>query len=231
MQRENAKKMPTPIHLFDIYRSANIGIFLRTNDKFCLVPRGISSTKEEKLQNLLEVKAIQISVGGSRLLGPLVAMNNNGMVLSRFAEDSEVSTLSEATGLDVVRLNSRFTSVGNLISANDIGAVISDVFGDESTRAIRDTLKVPVQKMRIASFIQVGAMLSATNQGAVIHPIASEEEISRIRGVLGFEPEPATVNGGVPFVASGFVGNSKSILVGAQTRGAELVIVSKAFSA
>ncbi|HZW55149.1 MAG TPA: translation initiation factor IF-6 [Nitrososphaerales archaeon] len=223
--------MPTPIHLFDIYRSANIGIFLRTNDKFCLVPRGISSTKEEKLQNLLEVKAIQISVGGSRLLGPLVAMNNNGMVLSRFAEDSEVSTLSEATGLDVVRLNSRFTSVGNLISANDIGAVISDVFGDESTRAIRDTLKVPVQKMRIASFIQVGAMLSATNQGAVIHPIASEEEISRIRGVLGFEPEPATVNGGVPFVASGFVGNSKSILVGAQTRGAELVIVSKAFSA
>ncbi len=74
-------------------------------------------------------------------------------------------------------------------------------------------------------------MLSATNQGAVIHPIASEEEISRIRGVLGFEPEPATVNGGVPFVASGFVGNSKSILVGAQTRGAELVIVSKAFSA
>ena len=223
-------QMAVPIHLFDIYRSANIGIFLKANDSVCLVPRGVSSTKEAKIENLLRSKPIQISVGGSRLLGPLVAMNNSGIVLSRLAEDSEVSKLRDETGLEVLRLNSRFTSVGNLISANDRGAVISDVFGEESSKAIGETLKVPVRRMKIASFVQVGAMISATNRGAVIHPAASEEEISRIRGVLGFEPEPATVNGGVPFVSSGFVGNTSAILLGAQTRGAELVIVSKAFS-
>jgi translation initiation factor 6 len=220
----------TSIHLFDVYRSANIGVFLKANDKFCLVPRGLPPTKLQKIQTLLNTKAIQVSIGGSRLVGPLVAMNNNGILLSRLAEDDEVMLLQESTGLEVQRLNSRFTSVGNLICANDRGAIISDVFGDESKRVIESALGVPATRMRVSGFIQVGAMTSATNSGALVHPAASEEEISQIRKSLGIDPEPATVNGGVPFVSSGFVGNSGSVMLGAQTRGAELVIVSRAFS-
>lgn len=218
------------INLFDIYRSANIGIFLRSNDKLCLAPIGASVSKLEKVESLLGVKTLQVSIGGSRLLGPLLAMNDKGIVLSRLAEEEEAEMLRKATGLNVEKLNSRFTSVGNLISANNHGAVVSDVFGEESSKTIERVLEVPVCRMRISSFIQVGAMVAATDSGAIIHPGATEEEVSKVRVVLGFEPEPATVNGGIPFVSSGFVGNSKSILLGARTRGSELVIVSKAFS-
>ena len=222
--------MSVEIHLFDLYRSANIGIFLKCNDRFCLAPRGVASTKLDKLSNLLRCEIIPAAVAGSRLIGPLVAMNNNGIVVSRLSDESEIKYLKEITGLDVRKLDSRFTSVGNLVSVNDKGAIASDVFSEESVKEIESTLKVPVRRMRIGSMIQVGAMISCTNSGAIVHPIATEAEIELIGNTLGVVPEPATVNGGVPFVSSGFVGNSKSVLVGALTRGPELLILSKAFS-
>lgn len=221
--------MPVEIHLFDIYRSANIGIFLRANDNFCLVPRGLAETKSEKIAHLLKVKTPSVAVAGSRLLGPLVAMNNKGMVVSRLADDEEVRHLRQMTGLTVHRLESRFTSIGNLISANDNGAVISDVFGEESAKDIESALSVPVRRMRIGGFVQIGTVLATTNRGAVIHPSATEQEIDEVQSTLKVEPEPVTINGGIPYVGSGFVGNSTSVLVGARTRGAELMILSKAF--
>jgi translation initiation factor 6 len=221
--------MPVAIHLFDIYRSPNIGIFMKTNDNFCLVPRGLAASKEEKIESLLNVEAVQISIAGSRLLGPLIAMNNKGIIVSRLADDEEVAVLNKTTKLRVEKLDSRFTSVGNLISANDRGAVASDMFNDESLRKIEETLDVPVKRMRISSYVQLGAMVSATNQGALVHPIASESEIEHVRRMFRVDPEPATLNGGVPFVSSGFVGNSKAILLGNLTRGGELVIIGRAF--
>jgi translation initiation factor 6 len=219
----------TEIHLFDLYRSANIGIFLKANEKFCFVPYGVADTKAEKLAELLNSTIVSASVAGSRLLGPLAVLNNKGMVVSRLADDEEVRHLGSVTGLNVLKLESRFTSVGNLIAANDHGAIISDVFSEESAKDVERILEVPVKRIRIGNYIQVGAMISCTNSGAIVHPIATEEEINVIGKILGFDPEPATVNGGVPFVGSGFVGNSKSILVGALTRGSELVILGRAF--
>ena len=156
-------------------------------------------------------------------------MNNKGIVVSRLTDEEEIRYLKESTGLNVNKLESRFTSVGNLIAANDNGAVISDVFSEESAKEVERTLEVPVKRMRIGTFVQVGAMISVTNAGALVHPAATEQEITAIGSALGFDPEPATVNGGVPFVNSGFVGNSSSILVGGRTRGAELMILGKAF--
>ena len=220
----------TEIHLFEIYRSANIGIFLKANEKFCLVPHGLATTKRDKISELLHAQTIPSSVAGSRLLGPLTAMNSHGIIISRLSDEEEVRQLGASTGLNVLKLESRFTSVGNLISTNDHGAIISDVFSDESAREVERALEVPVKRMRIGSFIQVGAMIAATSSGILVHPIATESEINSIREIMGFEPEPATINGGVPFVSSGLVGNSAVVLVGAQTRGSELIILGRAFS-
>lgn len=222
--------MPAEIHLFDIYRSPNIGIFLRTNDNYCLVPRGLASTKCQRIESLLQNRTVQISIAGSRLLGPLVVMNNNGILVSRLAEDEELETLKRLTHISVEKLNSRFTSVGNLIAANDNGAVASDVFGEESIKAIQRVLDVPVTTMRISNYVQLGAMICTTNSGSIVHPAASESEMKEIAECLRVDPEPATVNGGIPFVGSGFVGNTKSILLGNSSRGSELVIVGRAFS-
>jgi translation initiation factor 6 len=226
----NISNVTAEIHLIDLYRSPNIGIFLRTNDSYTLVPRGLAPTKSEKIASILKCPVIQTSIAGSRLLGPLLVMNNNGILVSRIADDEEVESLRSSTGIRVEKLNSRFTSVGNLISANDNGAVASDVFSDENTKVIEQTLNVPVKRMRISTYVQIGSMISATNDGAIVHPMASEAELDEVRRVLRVDPEAATVNGGVPFVGSGFAGNAKGILLGNQTRGGELVIIGRAFS-
>ena len=157
-------------------------------------------------------------------------MNGKGIIVSRLAEDEEIETLKRITGLKVERLTSRFTSAGNLIAANDTGAIVADIIGDEGVQTVKATLGVPVTRMRIADHVQIGAMMGVTNRGAIVHPSASESELEVVRKSLRVEPEPATVNGGVPFVGSAFVGNTNGVLLGNITRGGELVIISRAFT-
>ena len=212
-----------------MYRSPNIGIFLKANDKTILIPRGMAPTKAHKIESLLGVKSVRTSIGGLRLLGPLVAMNGKGIVVSRLAEDEEMKHIKEATGLPVERIPSKYTSIGNLVAANDKGAVVSTIFEREAVMRISDVLDVPVEVMEIASYVQVGSVVIATNLGGAIHPHANEEEVRRVSEVLRVDVEPATVNGGVPFVASGIVVNSQAAVVGSLTRGPELAILSRAF--
>ena len=113
------------LYLVEIYRSPNIGIFLRANDKLLLAPKGIASTKSQKLAEDLKVTPCFVSVEGTRLLGPLVVMNNKGIVVSRMVEDYEVKEISTKTGVPVARFESKYTAVGNLVAANDRGAVVS----------------------------------------------------------------------------------------------------------
>jgi translation initiation factor 6 len=216
------------IHLLDIYRSSNIGIFLRCNEKFLLVPRGLAKTKTAKLCKFLEAEPVEISIGGSRLIGPLVAMNGNGVLVSRFAEDEEIRVLKAATGLRVERLPSKYTSIGNLIAANNQGAIVSRLLrGCENI--IADVFGTPVEFLTVATYDLVGSTSVVTNDGAAVHPYATAEEIAKISEVLKVNTEPATINGGVPFVSSGIVTTKKLAVVGSLTSGPELVMLSHIF--
>ena len=171
------------------------------------------------------------SVANTRLLGPMTAMNNNGILVPSIATDEEIFVLKQATGLNVDRLNSKFTAIGNLISTNDNGALVSPLFKGEADQQIRDALGVPVHSMTVGGFIQTGSMIVATNTGAAVHPKATEDEINMISETLQVQVEPVTVNGGVPFLSSGILANSKSVIVGTLTSGPELIMLSRIFKA
>jgi translation initiation factor 6 len=128
----------------------------------------------------------------------------------------------------VARLKSKYTAIGNLILANDKGAIVSNLFKGEVDQDIIDTLGVPLQSMSIGGFIQVGSMMVATNAGAIVHPKASDAEINSVSEILQVEAEPATVNGGSPFISSGIIANFSSVIVGNLTTGPELIMISRA---
>jgi len=218
------------LHLVDIYRSPNIGVFLKTNDRFILVPKGLAETKSDKLSSSLEVSAVPTSIAESRLLGPLVSMNNNGILVSRLAESTELAEIGAATGLNVARLNSRFTAVGNLVAANDRLAVASPLLDGAAVSQVKDVLGTEVEVMPLKEYTQVGALIVATNRGAAVYPGLDEREVSRLGGLYGVEAGPTSVNRGVPYVASGIVANSKNAVVGSQTTGPELVFITRALS-
>lgn len=216
------------LYLVDIYRSPNIGIFLKANERSLLVPKGLASTKCDKLSRDLGVTALPTSIGESRLLGPLVAMNNSGAIVSRLAEQGEMAEIASGAGINVARLESKLTSAGNLIAANDKFALVSPVLEPKAVQQVRDVLGTEVERMAMGEFYQVGALVVPTNGGAAVFPGLAESEVSRVAELFGVDAYPTSVNKGVPFVASGLVANSKNAIVGNQTTGPELVFITRA---
>jgi len=202
-------------------------MFIKCNDRFLLIPMGLASTKASKMFSFLGVELFRTSISGLRLIGPLLAMNNKGIIVSRLTEDEEVRELKKETGLLVERLPTKYTCVGNLIVANDYGAMVSEILSSQAVKIIADVLDVEVEAMSIASYYQVGSMAVATNLGVVVHPRASEAEVKKIHEILKVDVEPSTVNNGVPYVASGIIANSKNAVVGSLTNGPELLILSR----
>ena len=218
------------IYKYDIYKSPNLGLFCLANNTTLILPFGFAETKMTKLRSYLEVEnVIFTSIGGTRLIGATAVMNNKGILLSSFSSDEEIEVMKRFTQLNVERLSSRFTAVGNLILANDNGALVSPIFKGEIDKQVQDVLGVPVTTCTVAGYYQIGSMIVATDTGAAVHPKASEEELATIAETLKVETEPVTVNGGIPYLSSGLLANSKSVIVGSLTSGPELIMISRAF--
>lgn len=217
------------IFRYDLYKSPNVGIFAKSNDKLVLLPHGYAETKIKKITEILDVEPLFVSIAGNRIIGPMVVLNNNGMILPSTASDDELVYLKRLTGLNVTKLDSKYTAVGNLISSNDKGAIVSPLFKNELDKQISDVLGVEVHTMSIADLNQTGSIVVSTNNGAAVHPRATEEEVEIISSVLKVEVEPLTINGGIPYLSSGMIWNSKSLIVGSLTTGPELIMLSRSF--
>src|SRR5580704_9350397 len=180
------------LFLVEVYRSPNIGIFLRANDKFLLAPKCIA--------------------------------------LARMIEDYEVKEIASQTGLRVEKFNSKFTAVGNLVAANDNGAVVSPILDQAAVSQIEDVLEVEALKLAIPEYVQVGALIVATNSGAAVYPKLTEKDVEDVAGVFKVDAYPASVNGGIPFLTSGVIANSSNAVVGKLTTGPELMFLTKALN-
>ena len=215
---------------YDVYSGPNIGIFTNVNDKFVFVPNGFAETKAENLAKYLKTEYIMTPVANTRLLGVLMVLNNHGILLPRTSSPEEIANLQKSTGLNVKILDTKYNALGNLICVNDKGGVVSPLVEKEFIKEIEDILDIEVIQKRIAGFDQVGAVMETNNHGAVIHPETDEEDIKNFSNILGVNVEPATINGGIPFVSSGILANSNAVVVGNLTNGPEIMMLTRAFT-
>ena len=215
---------------YDVYSGPNIGIFTNVNDKFVFVPNGFAETKAENLAKYLHTEYIMTPVANTRLLGVLMVLNNHGILLPRTSSPEEIANLQKSTGLNVKILDTKYNALGNLICVNDKGGVVSPLVEKEFIKEIEDILDIEVIQKRIAGFDQVGAVMETNNHGAVIHPETDEEDIKNFSNILGVNVEPATINGGIPFVSSGILANSNAVVVGNLTNGPEIMMLTRAFT-
>jgi len=215
---------------YDVYRGPNIGVYTKVNDSFVFLPNGFAKTKAKNLADYLKTDFIFASIANTRLIGTLMVANNNGMLLPNISFSHELEHLKKSTDLNVEVLDTKFTALGNLICANDKGGIISPMIPKENLKKIQDVLGVEVIQKKVAGYHQVGAMIVATSHGGIIHPETDDEDIKTISSVLGVNLEPATINGGIPFVSSGILANNKSIVVGTLTNGPEIMMLTRAFT-
>jgi len=215
---------------YDVYSGPNIGVFTSVNDKFVFVPNGFAKTKAENLAHYLQTEYLMTPVANTRLLGILMVLNNHGILLPKTSSPEEIANLRKCTDLNVKILDTKHNALGNLICVNDKGGVISPIVEKECIKEIEDTLDIEVMQKRIAGFHLVGAVMKANNLGGIIHPEADEEDIKNFSNVLGVNIEPATINGGIPYVSSGILANSNAVVVGNLTNGPEIMMLTRAFT-
>ena len=218
------------IFKYDIYRGPNIGIFSAVNDNFVFVPNGMTPGKIQTLGKYLNADPVYTSISNTRLIGIMMVANNNGILVPKTCLQSEIAHLKKSTGLNVDYLDSKQTALGNIICANDKGALVSPIIQKEELQKIKDVLGVEVLQQKIAGYHQTGAMMVVNLTGGIIHPETEEDDVKVFEEFFKIKIEPATINGGIPFVASGILLNNFSAVVGTLTNGPEIMMITRAIS-
>ncbi len=213
------------IILADVFGSPNIGVYCFCNEKVAIVPPGLTNRKINQFSETLDVGVCKTTIGGSTLVGALVTGNSNGVLVPHTIRQYELERIQEFTKVIVVE--SKWTALGNVVLANDLGAVIHTDAPTEVAAAVNEQLEVKSALGKIGTLPFVGALAIATNKGAIVSPNTLREEQSLIESALHVSVEPSSTNGGVPYVKSGILANSKGAVVGPLTRGAELMQISR----
>ena len=214
---------------YDVYRGPNLGVYISVNDSIGLVPMGFAQTKADKLAEYLDIEIHQTAIANTRLIGVLSVMNNKGVLLPTTAYQNEYDYLKAEMDLEVGVLDTKFNALGNVICANDKGAVVSPWLSKQDCQTISDVLGVEVIQKKISGFNQTGVVLVANDTGGAIHPEADEEDMKTISNVLGVKVEQSSINNGIPYVSSGILVNNHSVVVGSLTTGPEIMMLTRAF--
>jgi translation initiation factor 6 len=212
----------------DPFGNPNVGVYVRATSRHLFVPPGITALNIKDLEEALGHKAIEATIGGSPLIGSLVAANHNGAIVADFATDDEMAVLAKA-GLKVERLEqSRLNAAGNNVLCNDHGALVHPDLPAKAVDLVADALGVPVERGSIAGLPTVGTAAVATNKGVLTHPLASDGELAFIKKVLHAPARIGTVNHGHGLVGAGIAANQNGVAAGSRTTGIELGRIDEA---
>ncbi len=213
------------IILADVFGSPNIGVYCFCNESVAIVPPGLTNRKLNQFAEALGVGVCKTTIGGSTLVGALVTGNSNSVLVPHIIRDYELERIQKFA--KVVTVNAKWTALGNVVLANDLGAIVHPDTPREVVEAVNEELSVKPIPGMIGALSFVGALGIATNKGVILSPNTRDEERSVIESALHVPVELSSTNGGVPFVKSGILANSKGAVVGPLTRGAELMQISQ----
>jgi len=216
------------VYLYSIVGSASIGVYSLANDKFVILPTMVPMEKAECTAEWLKVKLVHTSIAGSVLAGALACANSNGILLPRSVRDEELAAIKAAFEGTITIMETKKTAYGNLVLANDKGAVVDPRFRETEVRQIADALGVEAVLGEIAGLPYVGSLATATNKGVLAHPLLTGEEKKILEETLKVPIDVGTINCGIPYVGTGLVGNKHAAVAGSMTTGPEMFIIGNA---
>jgi translation initiation factor 6 len=216
------------VYLSGIVGSASIGVYSLVNNKIVVVPKMVPLKKAERMAEWLKVKLVHTSICGSVLAGALACANSNGILLPHFIREEELAVIKSLFGGNITVMETKKTAYGNLVLANDYGAVVDPRFKEPEIKRIAETLGVEAVPSEICGLPYVGALAVATNKGVLAHPLLKDEERKILENVFRVPVDVGTVNCGIPYVGTGLLGNSHAAVAGSLTTGPEMFIIGNA---
>ncbi|MCJ7561552.1 MAG: translation initiation factor IF-6 [Thermoplasmata archaeon] len=200
--------------------SPYVGVFCAASEKLAILPEATDPWVKDDLQEALGVDVLCTYLAGSVLIGSLASMNSNGIVVTNFADKSELKRLPK--DLRVGIMEEKLNAAGNNILANDHGAYVNLNASRSSVKIIEDTLGVEVLRRTIASIYTVGSVAIVTSKGIVCHPRTSQDELKEISAFFKVPAALATLNYGTPYLGACAVANSKGAYIGGKSTPIEL---------
>lgn len=192
----------------------NIGLYGFATDKYCL----LGSTHTKKVGKAMDVPVKQTVIMNTYFTGIFAAGNSSGVILPEFARNYGFTSVDHGK---ILYLRTNRTAIGNLILANDNGAVISPQIKKHKD-IIEEFLGVNVEICTVAGTKICGSAAMVTNKGCIAHPSIKEKEKDILERILEVPVSVGTVNYGSPYVKAGIIANSKSLIVSNQSTGPEL---------
>jgi len=217
-----------------IYRSGlvgtvSIGVYSRATDEMVIVPRWVPIGKAERFGKWLKAELILTTIGGSALIGVLMCGNSKGILLPHFVRDEETKTIKSSFKGNITVMDTKTTAYGNMVLANDYGAIVDPRLKASEIKAVSEALDVEAVPGEVAGLPYVGSLATATNKGALAHPLLRDSEQKLLEDVLKVPVDVGTINCGIPYVGTGLIGNSYATVVGLLTTGPEMFIISNLF--
>ena len=216
------------VYLSSIVGSASIGVYSLANEKIVIIPKMVPLKKAERTAEWLKVKLVHTSISGSVLAGALACANSNGILLPNFIREEELAVIKSSFEGNITVMETKKTAYGNLVLANDHGAVVDPRLKEPQRKQIAETLGVEVVPGEIAGLPYVGSLALATNKGVLVHPLLKDEERKILESVFKVPVDVGTVNCGIPYVGTGLIGNTHAAVAGSLTTGPEMFIIGNA---
>jgi translation initiation factor 6 len=215
-----------------ILGSVNIGLYIKATNKYFLYHSEILERKIKTLNKFLRTDGIPIKPLNTRVISPFIAGNKDGVIISKYADGDLLTNIKNSMkdhGLKTVVLDTKYTALGNLTVFNDRYALVSPLIPINARRLIADELGVEVAACTIGRASYIGSLLVINNKGGLVSPVIRDDELEFIESFLKINVFSGTINSGVPFISSGLVVNDKGIIVGEDTVGRELFVLTQAF--
>ncbi len=216
------------VYLSSIVGSASIGVYSLATEDIVVIPVMVPQDKAQEYADWLKAQLIYTSISGSVLIGALACANSNGMLLPNSIRAEELERIKAVFKGNITIMETKKTAYGNLVLANDKGAVVDPRFKPNEIKLISETLGVESVPTEIAALPYVGSLATATNKGVLAHPLLKEEEKKILENVFKVPVDVGTVNCGIPYVGTGLIANSHAAVAGSMTTGPEMFIIGNA---
>jgi translation initiation factor 6 len=216
------------VYLSSIVGSPSIGVYALTTETIVMIPRMVPQDKAQEYANWLKTKLVYTAISGSVLIGALACANSNGMLLPHSIREEELAQIKPAYQGNITIMDTKKTAYGNLVLANDKGAVVDPRFKPAEIQKISEALGVDAVPTEIAGLPYVGALAVVTNKGVLAHPMLKDDERKILESVLKVPVDVGTINCGVPYVGTGLIANSRAAVAGSMTTGPEMFIIGNA---
>ena len=100
----------------DILGTSQVGVHLAMVGRVLFAPMQLTKKDVSSLEDTLGLEVAQMSIGGSALVGALIAGNSNGIAVADIATEEDIDRLTSFG--DVVVMESGVNAAGNLLVVN-----------------------------------------------------------------------------------------------------------------